>query len=79
MAIFAKEVIGKEVVDSHNEKLGKLADFIIDKLSGSVTQIVVILEENLDPNLLPWDCENGRVSIPIDDVSRISARIHLKK
>ena len=79
MAIFAKEVIGKEVVDSHNEKLGKLADFIIDKLSGSVTQIVVILEENLDPNLLPWDCENGRVLIPIDDVSRISARIHLKK
>ena len=76
MAVFAKEVMGRDVVDSHNEKLGELSDLILDKLSGSVTQIVVTLEGNLDPSLLPWDYRDGRVTIPIDDVSRISNRIH---
>ena len=79
MAVFAKEVMGRDVVDSHNEKLGELSDLILDKLSGSVTQIVVTLEGNLDPSLLPWDYRDGRVIIPIDDVSRISNRIHLRK
>tara|TARA_B100001113_G_scaffold120700_1_gene98632 strand:+ start:791 stop:1030 length:240 start_codon:yes stop_codon:yes gene_type:complete len=79
MAVFAKEVMGRDVVDSHNEKLGELSDLILDKLSGSVTQIVVTLEGNLDPSLLPWDYRDGRMTIPIDDVSRISNRIHLRK
>ena len=79
MAVFAKEVMGRDVVDSHNEKLGELCDLILDKLSGSVTQIVVTLEGNLDPSLLPWDYRDGRMTIPIDDVSRISNRIHLRK
>ncbi len=79
MAVFANEVMGRDVVDKHNEKLGEISDLIIDKLSGSVTQIVVILEANLDPTLLPWDYRDGRMTIPVDDVSRIANRIHLKK
>ena len=79
MAIFAREIIGREVVDAHNEKLGLLTDLIIDKQSGSVTIAVVKLESNLDPNLLPWEHEKGAVRIPIDDVSRISRQIHLKR
>ena len=79
MAVFANEVMGRDVVDSHNEKLGEITDLIIDKLSGSVTQIVVVLEGNLDPTLLPWDYRDGRMMIPIDDVARISNRIHLRK
>ena len=79
MAIFANEVIGRDVVDSHNEKLGELNDLVIDKLSGSVTQIVVKLERNLDPSLLPWEHQNGKVIVPIDDVARISVKIHLSK
>ena len=79
MAVFANEVMGRDVVDKHNEKLGEISDLIIDKLSGSVTQIVVILEANLDPTLLPWDYRDGRVTIPVDDVSRIANRIHLRK
>ena len=58
MAIFAREIIGREVVDAHNEKLGLLTDLIIDKQSGSVTVAVVKLESNLDPNLLPWELKN---------------------
>ena len=69
MAVFAKEVMGRDVVDSHNEKLGEITDLVIDKLSGSVTQIVVILDATLDPSMLPWDFQDGRMTIPIDDVS----------
>ena len=79
MAIFSNEIFGRDVVDSHNEKLGEILDFVIDKLSGSVTQIVVKLEANLDPGMLPWEYLNGLLNIPIDDVSRISNRIHLRK
>ncbi|DAC55131.1 MAG: PRC-barrel domain-containing protein [Candidatus Thermoplasmatota archaeon] len=79
MAVFAKEVMGLDVVDSHNEKLGEVTDLVIDKLSGSITQIVVILEANLEPSMLPWNYLDGRMNIPIDDVSRISNRIHLRK
>ena len=79
MAIFSREIIGREVVDAHNEKLGLLTDLIIDKQSGSVTIAVVKLERNLDPNLVPWEDEKGAVRIPIDDVSRISRQIHLKR
>ena len=79
MAVFAKEVMGRDVVDLHNEKLGEISDLVIDKLSGSVTQIVVTLEANLDPSMLPWDFRDGRMNIPIDDVSRISSRIHLRQ
>ena len=79
MAVFAKEVMGLDVVDSHNEKLGEVTDLVIDKSSGSITQIVVILEANLEPSMLPWNFRDGRMNIPIDDVSRISNRIHLRK
>ena len=79
MAVFAKEVMGLDVVDSHNEKLGEGTDLVIDKLSGSITQIVVNLEANLEPSMLPWNYRDGRMNIPIDDVSRISNRIHLRK
>tara|TARA_B100001741_G_scaffold48907_1_gene36842 strand:+ start:8604 stop:8843 length:240 start_codon:yes stop_codon:yes gene_type:complete len=79
MAVFAKEVMGLDVVDSHNEKLGEVSDLVIDKLSGSITQIVVTLEANLEPSMLPWNYRDGRMNIPIDDVSRISNRIHLRK
>ena len=71
--------MGLDVVDSQNEKLGEVTDLVIDKLSGSITQIVVNLEANLEPSMLPWNYRDGRMNIPIDDVSRISNRIHLRK
>lgn len=79
MAIFARELIGKDVVDSHNEKLGKMTDIIFDVQSGSITTIIVTLEGDLNPTMLPWDGEKGNVLIPVDDVSRFSKKIHLKK
>tara|TARA_X000000368_G_C22551868_1_gene502474 strand:- start:212 stop:451 length:240 start_codon:yes stop_codon:yes gene_type:complete len=79
MAIFARELIGKDVVDSHNETLGKMTDIVFDVQSGSITTIIVTLEGDLNPNMLPWDGEGGKVMIPVDDVSRFSKKIHLNK
>jgi sporulation protein YlmC with PRC-barrel domain len=56
-----------------------MTDIVFDVQSGSITTIVVTLEGDLNPTMLPWDGENGKVSIPVDDVSRFSKKIHLKK
>ena len=79
MAIFTRELIGRDVVDSHHEKLGSLTDMIFDVQSGSITTIIVTLENNLDPSLLPWDNDGNKVKIPVDDVSRFAKMVHLKK
>ena len=79
MAIFARELIGKDVVDSHNETLGKMTDIVFDVQSGSITTIIVAIEGDLNPTLLPWEHENGKVKVPVNDVSRFSKKIHLNK
>ena len=79
MAIFTRELIGRDVVDSHNEKLGNLTDMIFDVQSGSITTIIVTLETDLNADLLPWEFDDGKVNIPVDDVSRFAKKIHLKK
>ena len=77
MAIFARELIGKDVVDSHNETLGKMTDIVFDVQSGSITTIIVTIEGDLNPTLLTWEHENGKVKVPVNDVSRFSKKIHL--
>jgi sporulation protein YlmC with PRC-barrel domain len=39
--MLAKKMIGKEVIGSHGDKVGKLADFDIDVLSGRVKFAVI--------------------------------------
>jgi sporulation protein YlmC with PRC-barrel domain len=39
--MLAKKMIGKEVIGSHGDKVGKLADFDIDVLSGKVKFAVI--------------------------------------
>ena len=54
MAVFAREIVGRQVVDSHSQLLGSLRDIIFDKQSGSVSSIRVKIEENLEPSALTW-------------------------
>lgn len=56
-----------------------MTDIVFDVQSGSITTIIVTLEGDLNPTMLPWDGEKGNVLIPVDDVSRFSKKIHLKK
>ena len=79
MAAFAREIVGRQVVDSHSQLLGSLRDIVFDKQSGSVSSIRVKIEENLDPSALPWEMNEGLMEIPVDEVARIASKIHLKR
>ena len=79
MAVFAREIVGRQVVDSHSQVLGILRDIVFDKQSGSVSSIRVKIEENLDPTALPWEMNEGLMEIPVDEVARIASKIHLKR
>ena len=79
MAVFAREIVGRQVVDSHSQLLGSLRDIVFDKQSGSVSSIRVKIEENLDPSALPWEMKEGLMEIPVDEVARIASKIHLKR
>ena len=79
MAIFAREVIGRMVVDSHGEILGTLNDLIFDIPTGAITEMRVEIEADLDASRLPWAAEDRMVMIPVDEVERVAARIHLKR
>jgi sporulation protein YlmC with PRC-barrel domain len=39
--MLAKKLIGKEVIGSHGDKIGKISDFDIDVLSGKVKHAVI--------------------------------------
>ena len=79
MAVFAREIVGREVIDSHSQLLRILRDIIFDKQSGSISGIRVKIEENLDPTVLPWEMADGLMEIPVDEVARIASKVHLKR
>ena len=79
MAIFAKDIIGRDVVGRQDERLGELKDVVFDKATGSVMSIRVRIESDIDPSKLPWSMDDGLMKIPIEDISRIATKIHLKR
>lgn len=79
MAIFAAEIIGREVVDSHLERLGELKDVVFDTSTGSIVALRVEIERDLDASKLPWNVVDGFVQIPVEDINRVAAKIHLKR
>jgi sporulation protein YlmC with PRC-barrel domain len=79
MAIFAAEIIGREVVDSHLERLGELKDVVFDTPTGSIVALRVEIEHDLDASKLPWNVVDGFVQIPVEDINRVAEKIHLKR
>lgn len=79
MAIFAREIIGRDVVDSHLERLGELKDLVFDTPTGTIIALKVAIEGDIDPSKLPWELSDGFVQIPIDEINRVAAKIHLKR
>ena len=79
MASFGREFIGRQVIDSNGDSLGILDDMVIDIKSGVILELLVKLESDLDPSLLPWPSTKGVCNVPADEVERISSRIHLKR
>ena len=79
MAIFAKDIIGRDVVGRQDERLGGLRDVVFDKATGPVMSIRVRIDGDIDPSTLPWTMVDGLMEIPIEDISRIATKIHLKR
>ena len=79
MAIFGRELIGREVVDSHGEVIGQLIDIVFDNQLGAITEFLVKIGMDLDANLLPWLAKDGIVSVPVAEVSRIATKVHLTR
>ena len=77
MAIFGRDLVGREVVDSHGEVLGHLFDVVFDNQLGAITEFLVKIGSDLNAELLPWVAKDGVVSVPVADVSRIATKVHL--
>ncbi len=76
---FSMEILRRKVVDVAGEVLGTLADFTIDSSSGNIVAILVALEPDLDPKVLPWPIQEGLVSIPTDEISTIGKHVQLSR
>tara|TARA_B100001996_G_C18625341_1_gene579520 strand:- start:886 stop:1110 length:225 start_codon:yes stop_codon:yes gene_type:complete len=73
------EILRRKVVDIAGEVLGILADFTIDSSTGNIVAILVALESDIDPTVLPWPTEDGLVSIPVDEIDTIGKNVKLSR
>lgn len=76
---FSLEILRKKVIDIAGDVLGTLADFSIDEVSGDVVDILVAVDSSIDQNMLPWDTVEGLLSIPIEEIDNIGAKVQLKR
>ena len=76
---FGREIVNLEVQDSAGDKLGNVADFRIDIGSGQITNILVMIETSINPQLLPWPTVNGLLSVPVEEIESVGKLIKLSE
>ena len=76
---FGREIVNLEVHDSAGDKLGNVADFRIEIGSGQITNILVMIETGINPQLLPWPTVNGLLSVPVEEIESIGKVIKLSE
>ena len=76
---FGREILGRNVVDQASDKLGVLADFKIDMSTGGITALLVALENDLDPAMLPWPTIEGLLSVPVEEIAEVGVNIQLTR
>ena len=76
---FGREILGREVVDESGDRLGHMADFRLDTDTGSIVSILVSIEPDIDPTLLPWPTVDGLISVPVEEVTGIGASVQLAR
>ena len=76
---FGREIVNLEVHDSAGDKLGNVADFRIDIGSGQITNILVMIETGINPQLLPWPTVNGLLSVPVEEIESIGKVMKLSE
>ena len=76
---FGREILGMTVLDESGDKLGNMADFSLDSDSGEIVALMVAIESDIDPSLLPWPTVDGLLSVPVEEVSRVGTSIQLAR
>ena len=76
---FGKELLGRDVIDESNDKLGTMADFRIDIDTGDVVALLVSIEQGIDPAFLPWPTVEGLLSVPVAEVASIGSAVQLSR
>ena len=76
---FGREILGREVIDESGDRLGHMADFRLDTDTGSIVSILVSIEPDLDPTMLPWPTVDGLISVPVEEVAGIGASVQLAR
>ena len=76
---FGREIVNREVHDSADDKLGTVSDFRIDIGSGQIINILVMIEPDIDPQLLPWPTVNGLLSVPVEEIESVGKVIKLSE
>jgi len=76
---FGREILGRDVIDQASDKLGVLADFRIDMSSGRIIALLVALENDLDPAMLPWPTLEGLLSVPVEEITEVGVNIQLAR
>ena len=79
MAVFAREIVGRKVINPQSELLGILRDIVFDKQSGSISALRVELQPDLDSSAFPWELQDGLMQIPVAEVARVASKVHLKR
>ena len=77
MAIFGREIIGRQVLDQTGEGLGVLIDLQFDTISGSISDFVVEVHTDIDITKLPFESNGNMVKIPATSVNTVAKEIHL--
>ena len=76
---FGREILGREVVDESGDRLGHMADFRLDTDTGSIVSLLVSIEPDIDPTLLPWPTVDGLISVPVEEVTDVGASVQLAR
>ena len=79
MAIFGREVLGRSVVDRTGAVLGTLQDLHFDLNTGTISELIVVVEASVDAAALPFEHKGNTVNIPATAVARIANNIHLNQ
>lgn len=79
MAIFGREMLGRDVLDRTGALLGRLIDLHIDLNTGSVSELLVEVADGIEPSALPFASQGSAVMIPAASVARVAASVHLNR
>ena len=76
---FGRELLGREVLAESGDRRGHMADFRLDTDTGSIVSLLVSIEPDIDPTMLPWPTVDGLISVPVEEVANVGASVQLAR